>query len=445
MAQEPTMIDALTLSDTTALQEAWPALSPEARRESFRQLSWPAAEAFFRRLEAYDQSDLLRGLSQAEQQLWMRLLAPDDAADVIQEAPAEEQQGLLGLLGPTRREEVTGLLAYAEDEAGGLMSPRFAHVRPDMTCNEALHALRMQGRNQLETTSYVYVLDRQRRLLGVMSFWQLFTAPAHVIVQDLMRTDVVSVTAVQDQEIVADVIAQHDLLAVPVVDETGAMQGIITVDDIVDVVHEEATEDIQKLAGMEALELPYLRTGLVSMLKKRAGWLMILFLGEMLTATAMGHYEDEIARAVVLALFVPLIISSGGNAGSQASTLVIRALALGEVRLYDWWRVMRREIVTGCALGAILGLIGFIRIVVWQAFFDMYGVHVFLVGLTVGLSLIGVVLWGTLAGSMLPLCLRRLGCDPASASAPFVATLVDVTGLIIYFNVAGLILHRTLL
>jgi magnesium transporter len=278
-----------------------------------------------------------------------------------------------------------------------------------------------------------------------MSFWELFTAPTQVKMEDLMHTDVVSVTAVQDQEVVADIIAQHDLLAVPVVDEVGTMQGIITVDDIVDVVHEEATEDIQKLAGMEALELPYLRTGLGTMLKKRAGWLMVLFLGEMLTATAMAHYEGEIAQAVVLALFIPLIISSGGNAGSQASTLVIRALALGEVRLHNWWRVMRREFATGCALGVLLGLIGFLRIVAWQVFFDAYGAHVLLVGLTVGMSLVGVVLWGALAGSMLPLFLHRLGFDPASASAPFVATLIDVTGLVIYFNVASLILHKTLL
>jgi magnesium transporter len=403
------------------------------------------AEAFFLELEAHDQIDILRGLPVSEQKLWIRLLAPDDAADVLQEAAEEERAAFLVLLGGSAREEVTALLAYAEDEAGGLMSPRFARVRPEMTRNEALNSLRQLGREQLETPYYVYVVDRQQRLLGVVSFWELFIAAPEARVGDLMRTEVVSVSEAQDQEAVAGLIAQHDLLAVPVVDDAGRIKGIITIDDIVDVVQEEATEDIQKLAGMESFDLPYLRTGLLAMLKKRAGWLMALFLGEMLTATAMGHYEAEIARAVILALFVPLIISSGGNSGSQASTLVIRALALGEVRVRDWWRVIRRECLTGLMLGTLLGVIGLVRVVVWQALFHSYGSHAVLVSLTVALSLIGVVLWGTMAGSMLPLLLRTLGFDPATASAPFVATLVDVTGLIIYFNVASVVLRGTLL
>jgi magnesium transporter len=260
-----------------------------------------------------------------------------------------------------------------------------------------------------------------------------------------MRTDIVTVTEAQDQEEVAALIAQHDLLAVPVVDEAGRMKGIVTVDDIIDVLQEEATEDIQKLAAMEAFDMPYLRTRFGPLLKKRAGWLMVLFLGEMLTATAMGYFEEEIARAVVLALFVPLIISSGGNSGSQAATLVVRAMALGEVRLRDWWRVLQRELGAGLALGAILGSIGMLRIAVWQLLFHLYGEHWVLIGLTVGLALVGVVLWGTLSGSMLPFVLRRFGLDPAASSAPFVATLVDVTGLIIYFSVAALILSGTLL
>jgi magnesium transporter len=234
-------------------------------------------------------------------------------------------------------------------------------------------------------------------------------------------------------------------MALPVVDEAGRMKGIVTIDDIVDVVQEEATEDIQKIGGMEALDGPYLQIGLIPMIKKRAGWLSALFLGEMLTATAMGYYESKIEQAVVLALFIPLIISSGGNSGSQASTLVIRAMALGEVRLRDWWRVIRRELAAGLLLGAILGMIGFMRILLWPTRMQMYGEHYLLVGLTVACSLIGVVLFGTLAGSMLPFLLRRLGCDPASASAPFVATLVDVTGLVIYFTVASLILRGVLL
>ena len=234
-------------------------------------------------------------------------------------------------------------------------------------------------------------------------------------------------------------------MAIPVVDNLGRMKGIVTVDDIVDVVQEEATEDIQKFGGMEALDAPYLQIAMASMIKKRAGWLAALFLGEMLTATAMAYFEDEIARAVVLALFVPLIISSGGNSGSQASTLVIRAMALGELRLRDWWRVIRREVITGLALGIVLGTIGFLRIIIWQSIKPTYGAHAMLVAMTVFASLIGVVMFGTLSGSLLPFLLKRLKFDPASASAPFVATLVDVTGLVIYFTVASIILHGALL
>jgi cation transporter-like permease len=260
-----------------------------------------------------------------------------------------------------------------------------------------------------------------------------------------MRPDPVTVAATLDQEEVARLFAQYDLLAMPVVDEEGRMKGIVTVDDIVDVVSEEATEDIQKLGGMAALDAPYLQTGIGTMLKKRAGWLAALFLGEMLTASAMAHFEDEIAKAVVLALFVPLIISSGGNSGSQATTLVIRAMALGQVSGRMWFNVLRRELLMGLGLGLILATIGVVRILAWQGIFHMYGEHYALVATTVGLSLIGVVIWGTISGAMLPLIMRRLGFDPASASAPFVATLVDVSGLVIYFSVAGIVLRGTLL
>jgi magnesium transporter len=260
-----------------------------------------------------------------------------------------------------------------------------------------------------------------------------------------MHTDLVTVREDQDQESVSRLFAQHGLFAIPVVDGEHRMKGIVTVDDIVDVVQEEATEDIQKFGGMEALDAPYFEVAFTRMVKKRAGWLAALFLGEMLTATAMAYFEDEIARAVVLALFVPLIISSGGNSGSQASTLVIRAMALGEVKLRDWWRVARREIAAGLVLGTVLGTIGFLRIVVWQRLSPTYGEHYLLVAYTVFGTLIGVVTFGTITGSLLPFILRKLGFDPASASAPFVATLVDVTGLVIYFSVAALILRGTLL
>jgi magnesium transporter len=325
------------------------------------------------------------------------------------------------------------------------MSPRYVRLRPDMSVDEAIKYLRRAARERAETIYYIYVLDSDQRLIGVVSFRELFGAPPDRTVRDVMRTNVLSVRDDLDQEAVANVMAESKLMAVPVVDAEGRIKGIVTVDDIVDVVREEATEDIQKIGGTQALDAPYLDVGLPEMVRKRAGWLAILFVGELLTASAMAYYEDRIERAVVLALFIPLIISSGGNAGSQATTLVIRAMGVGEVRLRDWWRVLKRELTTGLALGAILGVIGLMRIVVWPARATLYGIHFERIAMTVAVSVLGVVLWGTLAGAMLPFVLRRLGLDPASASAPFVATLVDVTGLVIYFSVATLFLSGTLL
>ncbi len=427
------------------LHEAWRLLSAEERIESFGFLSPEEAQDFFLDLRAADQLLIVRQSPPAIRRSWLRLLAPDDAADLLQEARPEERAELMALLDPTTRREVSSLLAYEEDDAGGLMSPRYARLRPDMTVDEAIGYLRMQARQQVETINYAYVLDSQQHLLGVMSLRELFTAAGDKRVEDVMGTDLVTVAEDTDQEVIGQLFSRHDLIAVPVLDAEGRMKGIVTVDDIVDVVEQEATEDIQKMGGSEALDAPYLQVGLLSMIRKRAGWLSALFLGELLTATAMGYYEKEIARAAVLAIFLPLIISSGGNSGSQATTLIIRALALSEVRLRDWWRVFRRELAAGLGLGAILGALGFTRIVIWQKAFGTYGAHGYLVAFTVAMSLVGVVLWGTLIGSSLPFVLRRLGFDPASASAPFVATLVDVTGLIIYFTVASLILRGTLL
>jgi magnesium transporter len=325
------------------------------------------------------------------------------------------------------------------------MHQRFARLRPEATVEEAISYLRRQTREKVELLYYAYVLDAGQHLLGVVSLRELIVAKSTAKVSELMSTDVVTVAEDLDQEAVGKVFRDHDLLAIPVVDAERRMKGIVTFDDVVDVVEEEATEDAQKFGGMEALDAPYLAVGMGHMLRRRGSWLAILFVGEMLTATAMAEFQDKIARAVVLALFVPLIISSGGNSGSQASTLVIRAMALGEVRLRDWWRVVRRELAAGVALGGFLSVIGLLRIATWQVAFHSYGPHWPLVALTVGASLIGVVTFGTLAGSMLPFLLRRVGLDPASASAPFVATLVDVTGLVIYFSVATVIMRGTLL
>jgi magnesium transporter len=427
------------------LREAWPALSAPERLEGFRLLPGEEASALFDELPSREQLELLLALPAAERRTWLRTLAPDDAADVLQAARPEQCSALLALLDETTRREVTALLAYAEDAAGGLMNPRFARVRADMRIDEALAYLRRQAVGKVETIYYAYALDAEQHLLGVVSFRELFQAPPQATVRDVMHESPVTVPEDMDQEQVGRLFSQHGKWALPVVDAEGRMKGIVTLDDIVQVVQEEATEDIQKVGGMAALDMPYFETRLGLMLRKRAGWLTVLFVGEMLTATAMGFFEDEIARAVVLALFVPLIISSGGNSGSQASTLIIRSMALGEVRLRDWLRVLRRELGAGLALGCILGCVGLVRIGLWQVLFGTYGEHAGRVALTVAFSLVGVVLWGTLSGSMLPFLLRRLGFDPASASAPFVATLVDVAGLVIYFSVASLMLRGTLL
>ena len=442
------MTDGVTNEVQSSLN-VWQTLSPEERIEFFKNLPDAEKDDLFLALSARDQSELLLSLPPNERRIWMRLLPPDDATDVIQETPEEERANLLSLLDDYNRREVVALLAYAEDDAGGLMSPRFARLRPDMTVDEAIAYLRRQA-EQVETIHYAYVLDSDQRLLGIVPLRRLMSATRHERVRDIMRTEFVSASEELDQENLAKLFSEEHLFAIPIVDSEGRMKGIVTADDIVDVVNEEASEDIQKIGGMEALDAPYLQVRLPEMVRKRAGWLAALFIGETLTATAMSYFEEELARAIVLSLFIPLIISSGGNSGSQATTLVIRAMALGEVTLRDWWRVVRREIAAGVTLGCMLGAIGIVRVIAWQAIGestgkDLYGPHYVLVALTVGASLLGVVLVGTIGGSMLPFILRRLGLDPASASAPFVATLVDVAGVVIYFTLASMLLRGTLL
>ncbi len=428
-------------SVTEQLWERWPSLSRRQRTKEFRELHTGDRADFFLELSAHDQRDLLLDLPQEQRHVWMRLLAPDDAADVVQEVDAERRDEMLQLLDEPTRREVTALLAYKEDEAGGLMNPRFARLRPDLTVDEAISYLRKEAPAVVQIY-YAYVLDQEQHLLGVVSVRQLFSADPQRPIREVMKTDLVWVTPEADQKDVAMVVRESRLLAVPVLDGQRCMVGIVTVDDIVDVVEEEASRDIQNIGGMEALDTPYMHTSLFEMVKKRAGWLSILFVGEMFTATAMGFFEGEIAQAVVLALFLPLIISSGGNSGSQATSLVIQAMALGDVRLRDWFRVIRRELISGVILGTILGLIGMTRIFVWQSVFHTYGQQTPILALTILCALIGVVTFGTIAGSMLPFILRRCGLNPASASAPFVATLVDVTGLIIYFTIAKAIMLR---
>lgn len=435
------------LNTLEEVYKAWPGLSDDDKRESFYDLDRDSQDELFLRISPNEQFLLLKDATLVTTRSWLRTLEPDDLVDLLQLFPEEDRPSLVNLLDNQMKLEINALLAYQDDVAGGLMNTRFARLRPSMTVQEALKYLRAQTMAHIETIYYAYVLSHDQKLIGVVSLRQLFVSTPEVMVRDLMATgdSLVTIQEGMKEEKVAHIFSQWSFLALPVVDKEFRMKGILTVDDVVEVVQDVATEDIQKFGGQEALDAPYFQISFLRMFKKRAGWLLALFIGEMFTATAMGYYEKEIDRAVVLALFIPLIISSGGNSGSQASTLIIRAMALGEIKLRDWWRVLFRELSAGLALGLILGGVGLTRIALWPSRESAYGEHYFLVALTVGCSLIGIVTWGTLSGSMLPFLLRRLKLDPATASAPFVATLVDVTGLIIYFTIASFILRGTLL
>jgi magnesium transporter len=373
-------------------------------------------------------------------------MSADQRAVTLRQMGAHACSRLLSKLPPDALAEAEQLLKYPDHTAGGIMTTEFVRLDPAMTVADALQHIRAVARES-ETIYACYVLDGDGKLLGAVSLRDLVMADPARPVAEVMRRRPLCVGVLDDRVDVARKIAKYNLLAVPVLEADGRVVGFVTVDDVIDVLVEEQTNQVLRMGGVEAgaLDEPYLGTPLLTLVRKRAGWLVILFLSEMLTATAMGYFEDEIARAVVLALFVPLIISSGGNSGSQATSLIIRALALRELHLGDWWRVIRREVSSGLMLGAIIGTIGFLRIAVWTLFTPIYGPHWPLIGATVGLSLVGVVLWGTLSGSMLPFLLKRLGFDPATSSAPFVATLVDVTGLIIYFSAAALVLTGTIL
>jgi magnesium transporter len=372
-------------------------------------------------------------------------MSPDDRTRVLEELPVPVAHALLGRLPSSEIKHSLALLSYPENAAGRYMTPNYVSIRPEMTAADALAHIRQHGRGK-ETLDVVYIVDKDGRLIEDLRLGPLVLASSETKVTEIADPALVFLSDSTPAEEVLHLFEKYDRVALPVVDQDRRMLGIITVDDVLDVAEQEATKDMQMMGGTEALDAPYRDVGFLDMIRKRGGWLAVLFLGEMLTATAMSYFEAEIARAVVLALFVPLIISSGGNSGSQAASLVIRSLALKELKLRDWFYVFQRELFSGILLGAGLGAIGFSRIVLWQRLgLTSYGPHYFLVAVAVWLSLIGVVCWGTLSGSMLPFLLRRLGFDPATSSAPFVATLVDVTGLVIYFHVAALILHGTLL
>lgn len=377
--------------------------------------------------------------------LLLNNLPDDDRIAFFEGLSSRVLNELLKLLNDDERASTLTMLGYPEETVGRLMTPHYIAVKKEWTVQQVFDYIRSSGTNS-ETVNVIYVIDDNGILIDDIRIREFLFVDPSTLVKDVMDNRYLFLTTHQKQEEAIDIFRKHNRFALPVLDNKGILIGIVTIDDILRLAEEQTTREMQKIGGSEALDEPYTRISFKNLIKKRAGWLIILFLGEMLTATAMGYFEGEISKAVVLALFVPLIISSGGNSGSQASSIIIRAMALGEIKFRDWWFVMRKEILSGLTLGLILGAVGFLRICLWQQFhFYNYGEHWLLVGFTIFFALLGVVLWGTLSGSMLPLLLKKLGADPAASSAPFVATLVDVTGLIIYFTVAFIIMHGTLL
>jgi len=453
---KPEFEELLQSRDYDALREAFSEMSPPDIAEViedlpadesgvlFRVLPRDVATTVFEYLPLDQQTEVVETLGTEQMVGVLNEMAPDDRTRLFEELPAEVTKRALATLKPDQLSQARKLLGYPEGKAGRYMTPRYLALRPTSTAEEALHYVREHGQG-IETLDVVYVTDEKGVLLDDVRLVALVKAQPTTQLSELNDGQLVSIRATDDRSDVVAMFEKYDLVALPVTDSQGVLLGIITVDDVLDVAEAKATEDIQGLGGVEALDAPYFDVGFVSMCKKRGGWLSVLFLGEMLTATAMTAFEDELAKAVVLSLFLPLIISSGGNSGSQATSILIRSLALRDVRLADWWRVASRELASGLTLGILLGSIGFLRILVWAKVFHQYGEHYLLVASVVALALVGVVLYGNLVGSMLPFLLRRLGFDPAKASAPFVATLVDVSGLIIYFNIAKLVFRGTLL
>lgn len=426
------------------IAEILTAFPPETQAILIRVLPYQLAADAFENLEFDDQEALIRALGNEEVARLLNEVEPDDRTAIFEELPPAMTQRLLSLLSPDERRATLVLMGYPPGSIARRMTPEYVAIHRDWKVDRVLEHLRKIGRER-EALNQLYVVDPRGLLQGVVDLRNLVTASVDTPVSEIFDPQVVSLRALDDQEEAVNAFRKYDRTALPVVDSQGVLVGAVTVDDILDVAEEETTEDIQKMAGMAALDAPYLRSRLGEIIRKRGGWLVVLFLGQMLTATAMAFYEGELERAIVLALFVPLIISSGGNSGSQAATLVIRALATQDIKMQDCFRVLRREAVVSLTLGGILGSIGLLRIVLWPNRETVYGEHFFLIGLTVALSLVGIVIFGSLVGAMLPFVLRRVGLDPAVCSAPFVATLVDVTGLVIYFSFAQWLLRGALL
>lgn len=417
---------------------------PEYESQVISNMSIHRAASVFKILDLSDQKTIIRELPPFKTAELLNELPADDRTDFFEELPGKVVKELVKLLNPEERKITLSLLGYPEGSVGRLMTPDYISVQVDWTCQDILNLIREEGKDS-ETIDVIYIVNEKGEFVDDVRIREIILASPDKEVGDIIDYRYITLNANDDQEVANQIFKMNNRMALPVVDDKNILLGIVTIDDVLWVANEEFSEDIQKIGGTEALDEPYLEMPLARLFKKRIVWLVVLFLGEMLTATVMKYFEDEIAKAVVLALFIPLIISSGGNSGSQASTLIIQAMAMGEITVAEWWRVLKREILSGLMLGTVLGIIGFFRIVFWNSMFHTYGEHSTQIGLTVGLALIGVVLWGTIAGSMLPLLLKRLGADPATSSAPFVATLVDVTGLVIYFSMAYMLLSGILL
>jgi magnesium transporter len=434
-------LDDQNISDVAELVDEF----PDYESSIIANMSVHRAASVFKILDFSAQKRIIQTLPPNTTASLFNDLPADDRTDFLEELPSNVVRELIKLLDPEERKITLSLLGYPENSIGRLMTPDYVYVYPDNTVEEVFATIRKHGKDS-ETINVIYVINEKGELLDDIRIRDFILNAPDKKVSELMDDRVTSLHAYDDQETASEVFKMNNRVALPVVSNSNKLLGIVTIDDILWVASEEFSEDMQKIGGTAALNLPYLEMPIIRLFKKRIVWLVVLFLGEMLTATAMAYFEDEIAKAVVLALFVPLIISSGGNTGSQASTLIIQAMAVGEITIADWWRVIRREIVSGLLLGLVLGLIGFLRIVIWHSISpSLYGEHWMPIAFTVGIALIGVVLWGTIAGSMLPIILKKLGADPAVSSAPFVATLVDVTGLVIYFSVAFLLLSGSLL
>jgi magnesium transporter len=412
---------------------------PDYEAQIIGNMSTHRAASTFKILDVSIQKRIIQELPAFKTAELLNELSADDRTAFLEELPSEVVKELIKTLDPEERKITLSLLGYPESSVGRLMTPDYIAVEKDWTIKEVIEHIREVGKDS-ETIDVIYVVDDKGVFIDDIRIREIILANPEKKIEDVIDNRYIALHVDDDQEAASEAFKMNNRVALPVLDSNNILMGIVTIDDVLWVAQEEFTEDIQKIGGTEALDEPYLEIPLLKLFKKRIVWLVVLFLSEMLTATAMGYFEDEIAKATVLALFIPLIISSGGNSGSQASTLIIQAMALGEITIAEWWRVIQREIISGLLLGTVLGVIGFTRVMLWNQIFHTYGNNSLLIASTIGFSLVGVVLWGTIAGSMLPIVLKRFGADPATSSAPFVATLVDVTGLVIYFSVAFIIL-----